>query len=66
MADRLRYPAALVDKVRDLANRLPDAEIADRFSREGYASAKGKSLHCEYCAVDSLALLDSAGRNRLA
>ena len=42
MADRLRYPAALVDKVRELAHRLPDAEIADRFNREGYASAKGK------------------------
>src|ERR1035437_3252014 len=42
MADRLRYPAALIDKVRALAHRLPDAEIATWLNREGHASAKGK------------------------
>ena len=47
MADRLRYPAALVDKVRQLAPRLPDAEIATSLNREGHASAKGKPYTAE-------------------
>ena len=42
MADRVRYPAAVVDRVRDLAHRLLDAEIADQFNREGLVSAMGK------------------------
>jgi len=42
IADRLRYPAAVVDRVRDLAHRLLDAEIAGQFNREGHASATGK------------------------
>jgi hypothetical protein len=42
IADRVRYPAALVDNVRELAHALPDAEIANRLNRDGHASAKGK------------------------
>jgi hypothetical protein len=42
IADRLRYPAALVDRVRELAQGIPDAEIANRLNREGHSSAKGK------------------------
>jgi hypothetical protein len=42
IADRVRYPAAVVDKVRDLARRLPDSEIAEQLNREGHTSAKGK------------------------
>src|ERR1017187_5083485 len=42
IADRVRYPTALVDRVRELAHGLPDAEIANQFHREGHASAKGK------------------------
>jgi hypothetical protein len=42
IADRVRYPAALVDTVRDLAHRLPDAEIGSQLNREGHASPKGK------------------------
>jgi hypothetical protein len=38
----VRYPAALVDRVRDLAHGLPDAEIGKQLNREGHASAKGK------------------------
>ena len=41
IADRVRYPAAVVDQVRDLARYLPDTEIADQLNREGQASAKG-------------------------
>jgi len=42
IADRLRYPVAVVDRVRDLAHSLLDAEIADQFNREAHASATGK------------------------
>jgi DNA invertase Pin-like site-specific DNA recombinase len=41
-ADRVRYPAAVVDRVRDLAQSLPNAEIAERLNREGHVSALGK------------------------
>jgi len=41
IADRVRYPSAVVDQVRELAQHLPDSEIADRLNREGQASAKG-------------------------
>ena len=42
IADRVRYPAAVVDSVRELAQSLPDGEIADRLNREGQVSALGK------------------------
>src|SRR5881296_1668376 len=32
IAERLRYPVAVVDRVRDLAHSLLDAEIADQFN----------------------------------
>jgi DNA invertase Pin-like site-specific DNA recombinase len=41
-ADRVRYPTAVVDRVRDLAQSLPNAEIAEHLNREGYVSALGK------------------------
>ena len=42
IADRVRYPAAIVDRIRDMAHHLHDAEIADQFRQEGYSSAKGR------------------------
>src|SRR3989441_5248757 len=42
IADRGRYPSAVVDKVRELACNWPDSEIADRLNREGQTSAKGR------------------------
>jgi DNA invertase Pin-like site-specific DNA recombinase len=42
IADRVRYPAALVDRVRELAHRVPDAQIADQLKQEGLSSALGK------------------------
>src|SRR5208282_2283114 len=42
IADRVRYPAALVDKVQELAHGLSDAEITNRLNREGHTSAKGR------------------------
>src|SRR6516225_1070207 len=42
IADRVRYPATVVDRVRHLAQSLPDQEIADRLNQEGQVSALGK------------------------
>lgn len=42
MADRVRYPPEIVDRVREMARHLHDADIAERFRREGYISATGK------------------------
>lgn len=42
IADRVRYPCAVVSKIRELARNLPDGEIADQLNREGRASAKGR------------------------
>jgi len=42
-AGRHRYRSPIVDRVRDLACSLLDAQIADQFNREGCMSAKGKS-----------------------
>jgi DNA invertase Pin-like site-specific DNA recombinase len=44
IADRVRYPATVVNCVRDLAQSLPNAEIAERLNREGHVSALGKSF----------------------
>jgi excisionase family DNA binding protein len=41
-ADRVRYPSAIVDRVRELACSLLDAQVADQLNREGSVSAKGK------------------------
>jgi DNA invertase Pin-like site-specific DNA recombinase len=42
IADQVRYPAAVVDRVRHLAQTLPDGQIADRLNVEGHVSALGK------------------------
>jgi DNA invertase Pin-like site-specific DNA recombinase len=42
IADRVRYPAAVVDHVRHLAQSFSDGEIADRLNQEGQVSALGK------------------------
>jgi hypothetical protein len=42
MADRVRYPAAVEDRVRHLAQNLPDGDIADGLNQEGQISALGK------------------------
>ncbi len=41
VADRLRYPIAVVERVRELAQALLDVQIADQLNREGHSSAKG-------------------------
>jgi hypothetical protein len=43
-ADRVRYPAEVVERVRELARQLTDAEIAEQFRREGSISATGKTF----------------------
>jgi len=42
IADRVRYPAAVIARVRELAQGLLDAQIAAELNREGHSSAKGK------------------------
>ena len=42
IADRVRYPAAVVERVHELAQSLPDAQIAAQLNREGHSSAKGR------------------------
>lgn len=43
-ADKVRYPSAIVERVRELAQNLHlDAQIADQLNREGHVSATGKS-----------------------
>src|SRR5713226_1124805 len=42
IADRMRYPAPLVDRVRNLAQSLLDAQIVNRLNQEGLVSALGK------------------------
>jgi DNA invertase Pin-like site-specific DNA recombinase len=42
VADRMRYPAAVVDRVRDMAHNLMDAEIANQLRQEGHTSITGK------------------------
>ena len=42
IADRVRYPSAIVDRIRELAGSLPDGEIADQLNGEGRLSAKGQ------------------------
>ena len=41
-ADKVRYPSAVVDRVRELAQNLIDAQIADQLNREGHVSSTGK------------------------
>ena len=40
IADRARYPAAVVERVRDLAHSLVDAQIADQFNQQGHACVR--------------------------
>jgi hypothetical protein len=42
IADRLRYPAAVVERVRELARDLPDAQITERLNQEELVSANGQ------------------------
>jgi len=41
-ADRFRHPPAIVERVRELAHHLTDAQIADRLNRENHVSTKSK------------------------
>jgi hypothetical protein len=41
-ADRVRYSVAVIDRIRDMAHHLHDAEIADQLRQEGLTSVMGK------------------------
>jgi hypothetical protein len=42
IADRLRYPMTVVERVRELAHDLHDKQIAEQLNLEGRSSAKGQ------------------------
>jgi DNA invertase Pin-like site-specific DNA recombinase len=42
IADRVRYPAAVVERIRELAQDRSDNEIANQLNREGGSRAKGQ------------------------
>jgi DNA invertase Pin-like site-specific DNA recombinase len=42
IADQRRYPNAIVEHVRTLAQRLPDAQIAEQMNRDGHRNTYGK------------------------
>ncbi|HSF49092.1 MAG TPA: hypothetical protein VLA73_12125, partial [Burkholderiales bacterium] len=42
MADRIRYPASIVEQVRELSHRLSDPQIVAHLNREGLHSPHGK------------------------
>ena len=42
IADRLRYPKEIIEKVKELAKDLTGAQIAAELNRQGILSAKGK------------------------
>jgi DNA invertase Pin-like site-specific DNA recombinase len=42
IAERLRYPEAIVEQVRTLAQQLPDAQIAEQMNRDGRRNTRGK------------------------
>ena len=44
IADRLRYPTELVDRIRALAETLIDARIAEELNQDGQVSPKGKAF----------------------
>ena len=44
IADRLRYPGEIVERIRRLATEQADAEIADTLNQQGCRSAKDKSF----------------------
>jgi hypothetical protein len=42
VADRVRYPTEVIERVRELATDMHDKEIAEQLTREGRVSAKGQ------------------------
>jgi len=42
IADRMRYPAEVIDRVRDMAQHLQDAAIAQQLNQQGHTSITGK------------------------
>lgn len=45
IADRLRYPKEIVQRIRELALKLPDAQIAEALNGEGRRPAKAKAFN---------------------
>jgi DNA invertase Pin-like site-specific DNA recombinase len=47
IADRMRYPAAIIDRIRDMALHSHDVEIAEQLRQEGIMSITGKPFTTE-------------------
>jgi hypothetical protein len=44
IADRIRYPNELVERIRALAETLTDTQVAEQLNQEGRVSPKGKAF----------------------
>ena len=44
VADQVRYPSELVERIRELAETLSDTQIADSLNQQGRTSPKGKAF----------------------
>jgi len=66
IADRLRYPTAAVERVRELAQGLLDVQIADQLNREGLSSPRGKPYTTRIVQWIPMALSDPAGKTEEA
>jgi hypothetical protein len=55
-ADQVRYPSAIVNRVRELAQNLLDAQIADQLNREGQYQCQRSTVHRINHSLDPLAL----------
>jgi DNA invertase Pin-like site-specific DNA recombinase len=44
IADRLRYPTELVERIRALAETLTDTQVAEQLNQEGQVSPKGRAF----------------------
>jgi hypothetical protein len=42
IAERVRYPAATIERVRELSRHLPDAQVAQALNAQGLLSSKGQ------------------------
>ncbi len=52
--DQLRYPKKVVDRVRVLAENLPDSHVAARLNEEGLTSAKGSQFTPFHSELDQV------------
>ena len=62
IADRVRYPAAVVDRVRELAHSLPDGRSPIGSIEKDSSAPRASRITVKIDPVDPLPLSDSAGQ----